>query len=419
MVTFDRAKLARIVDWILVAIAVALPWSTSAVSILVIVWLLLLILTLSWADICREVMTPAGGLPVLLFLLGVCGMAWADVSLLERWRGLDGFLKLLTIPLLIAQGRRSENTERIFLGFLASCFALLIASFVLWAKTRNLPGINEPGVPVKSYIVQSAEFTLCALALLYLAVDEIRQKRFLYAAGLSALSFAFLYNIFFVATGRTTLVVIPALLLLYGLRHFSWKGVLSIVAAALIAIVATWATSNYVRDRTLGVLASIKKEVTIVREGNCVSVPSGPNCLTSPGERILYWLKSIQIISDSPIYGHGTGSINATFRRAAVGETGVRSEVSSNPHNQTFAVAIQLGALGTLALWAMWVAHLFSFRENSLIAWIGLTVVMQNIVGSLFNSFLFDFTEGWLYVIGFGVAAGMVRRHRDAPLLTS
>jgi hypothetical protein len=36
--------------------------------------------------------------------------------------------------------------------------------------------------------------------------------------------------------------------------------------------------------------------------------------------------------------------------------------------------------------------------------------VTQNIVGSLFNSHLFDFSQGWLYVVGVGVAAGTVRR---------
>jgi hypothetical protein len=40
-------------------------------------------------------MKPRGGLLVLFFLLGVAGMAWADVSLLERWNGLESFFKLL------------------------------------------------------------------------------------------------------------------------------------------------------------------------------------------------------------------------------------------------------------------------------------------------------------------------------------
>ena len=55
----------------------------------------------------------------------------------------------------------------------------------------------------------------------------------------------------------------------------------------------------------------------------------------------------------------------------------------------------------------MWFAHLFLFRGNDLAAWIGLVIVTQNIIGSLFNSHLFDFVQGWVYVIGVGVAGGM------------
>ncbi len=40
--------------------------------------------------------------------------------------------------------------------------------------------------------------------------------------------------------------------------------------------------------------------------------------------------------------------------------------------------------------------------------WIGLLVVVQNIFTSLFNSHIFDFHEGWMYVLGVGVAGGMV-----------
>jgi hypothetical protein len=35
-------------------------------------------------------------------------------------------------------------------------------------------------------------------------------------------------------------------------------------------------------------------------------------------------------------------------------------------------------------------------------------VVLQNMFSSLFNSHLFDFHEGWMYVLGVGVAGGMV-----------
>jgi hypothetical protein len=35
-------------------------------------------------------------------------------------------------------------------------------------------------------------------------------------------------------------------------------------------------------------------------------------------------------------------------------------------------------------------------------------VVLQNIFTSLFNSHIFDFNEGWMYVLGVGIAGGMV-----------
>ncbi len=84
---------------------------------------------------------------------------------------------------------------------------------------------------------------------------------------------------------------------------------------------------------------------------------------------------------------------------------------AANPHNQTFAVAIQPGLVGNMGRVAMGIAHLLLFRAESSVAWIGLVIVVQNIVGSLFNSHLFDFTHGWGYVIGVGIAGGMVLKN--------
>ena len=84
-----------------------------------------------------------------------------------------------------------------------------------------------------------------------------------------------------------------------------------------------------------------------------------------------------------------------------------------NPHNQTLNVAVQWGAVGIVVLYAMWLLHLLLFRGEGLVAWIGLLVVVQNIFTSLFNSHLFDFHEGWMYVLGVGVAGGMVLRARS------
>ena len=57
--------------------------------------------------------------------------------------------------------------------------------------------------------------------------------------------------------------------------------------------------------------------------------------------------------------------------------------------------------------------HLLLFRGEGLVDWIGLLVVVQNIFTSLFNSHLFDFHEGWMYVLGVGVAGGMALRAKS------
>ena len=92
---FDRTFLARLADWLAVAVAISLPWSTTAVGITIAVWLIVLLPTLDAAAVRRELGTAAGGLPVVLWCLGLIGMLWANVDWHDRFAGLGGFHRLL------------------------------------------------------------------------------------------------------------------------------------------------------------------------------------------------------------------------------------------------------------------------------------------------------------------------------------
>src|SRR5262249_46693433 len=142
---------------------------------------------------------------------------------------------------------------------------------------------------------------------------------------------------------------------------------------------------------------------------------------TSAGQRLAFWQMSLKWIAEAPLIGHGTGSAKRLFVEEAIGKQGAWSQTISNPHNQTLYVTIQWGALGCIVLYAMWFRHILLFRGPGLANWTGLMVVVQNVVSSLLNSHLFDFHEGWIYVLGVGVAGGMVLRGGlsraiDAPL---
>jgi O-antigen ligase len=405
---FDRAGLARIADALVVAIAASLPWSTSATAILLVLWLITLVPTLDLPDVRRELITPAGGLPVILVALGLAGTLWADATLFERWKGFDSFPRLLVIPLLLVQFARRGRGERVFLSYLLSCIVLLVATTIirpigpLWEmltryEVGGIVGYND--VLVKNAATQSGEFVTCIFGLLFLLHEAIARRHWKMSLGLLVFICAMLASILYVSTGRTALVVIPVLLIIFIVKKLRGKSIVLALASAILIGIVGWFSSPYLRERTTQVWTEIKTyEATNER--------------TSSGERIEFWKKSTEFVREAPVFGHGTGTIRALFEKAAAGKTGAAGVAAANPHNQTFAVAIQLGLLGAAVLWAMWIAHMLLFRGNGLTEWIGLVIVVQNVVGSLFNSHLFDFTQGWVYAVGVGVAGGVVLKNR-------
>jgi O-antigen ligase len=188
----------------------------------------------------------------------------------------------------------------------------------------------------------------------------------------------------------------------FALLHLKWRSVAMISAALIAGAIVAWQASPHLR----------KTADTFISDYQLYTQRNIP---TSMGERLEYWRHSLQFFVQAPLVGHGTGSTQGLFEKAAQEPSwvpGVR--VFPNPHNQTLHVALQWGAIGIGVLYAIWIFHFQLFRGEGFARWIGLLVVVQNIFTSLFNSHLFDFHEGWMYVIGVGVAGGMVIRARLA-----
>jgi O-antigen ligase len=397
-----RQRLSDAADYLAVALVVSLPWSTSATGILAVLWLIALLPTLDLASARRVVATPAGGLPVLLVALAALGMLWADVAWSERFEGFVSYLKLAVIPLLFIQFRRSERGPWAIYALLAASTVLLATSYVvvylpdLWPLPQK-----DYGVVVKDYISQSGFFTICVFVLIEMAYGNWQRGRRVLALAIGVLTALFLIDIFLIVTSRTTLLVIPALILLYGFRRAGWRGMLAACLAGAVMVAVAWSSSPNLRDRVRSTLA--KHLVT-----NGVVEPS------STALRFAFWKSAIEIAAQAPIVGHGIGSIRSLYQSYGASHADRTIEHASNPHNQTLAVAIQLGLVGTLVLYAMWLFHFLLFRGGSLAAWFGMVLVVQNFVSSLANTHLFDFTQGWTYAVLVGVAGGTVLRQAAA-----
>jgi len=302
------------------------------------------------------------------------------------------------VPFLALQFRDSHRGMCVLIGFLISSTLLLIVSWGLillpdlaWRGRERMIG-----VPVKDYISQNTIFTLCIIGLAegaFLAWQKGNRRGSL---ALVLLAAAFFANILYASVSRTALVALPVLLLLFAMRRLGWKSAAGLLIAMMLVLAAAWPTSSPLRAR--------------VTELFDMLLDHRPRPASPIEQRMEFWRKSLVIVSQAPVFGHGTGSIRAQFDLLAAGQSGMAGLSSANPHNQVLATAIQLGLLGALLLLAMWVAHLLFFFVPGLPAGIAFAIVVQNVISSQFNSSLFDFTQGWVYVLGVGVLGGMVVR---------
>lgn len=381
-------------------VAASIPWSTSGVAIFMVIWFIVLIPTIDPGRFLELMKRPACWLPLAFVGLALFGTLWADGPWPARLHAITPVAKLLAIPFLIYHFERSRRGLWVLVAFLASCAVLMALSWiVLFAPEWKIAVTESPGVPLKNSINQSQEFALCIFALAFLFLEFFRQRRLALAALCAALLLAFFANMMFVVLARTALLYMLVLTILFAVRQLNRQAMWWLFAAAGAAAVLVWFASPYLRERVERVALEYREYTETFRP-------------TSTGMRLEYWRQSIQSFSEAPLFGHGTGATRQLFDREAVGKTGAWAHSISNPHNQTLYVAVQWGLLGCIVLYAMWYFHLLLFRDSSFAAWTGLIVVVQNIVSSLLNSHLFDFHEGWMYVLGVGVAGGMVAQAR-------
>jgi O-antigen ligase len=398
----DPARWIATVDIVAVLLALSLPWSTSLVGIFGVVTVVTMLPVLDAGSLVRSLKNPICAAPVGLFLLALIGTLWSDAAWGARLYAVGPTAKLLVLPFLFQHFARSQRGLWVFIAFLVSCALMVVMSWIVAFfpdLTLKAKDVASHGIFVKNYIDQSQEFALCAVALAYPIVMLAREKRIALACLLCLLALAFVSNMAFVIVSRTALVTMPIMLAVFGLLHLRLRNTFLIHCAAAAVSLIAW-------------MVSPQLEATVEKFKIEYQAYMAQGANTSIGERLEYYRKSLHFFAKAPLKGHGTGSTRGLFEQAAAGAAAgtAAAEVVGNPHNQTLNVAVQWGVIGVVLLYAMWLSHLMLFRGEGLVNWIGLLVVVQNIFTSLFNSHIFDFHEGWMYVLGVGVAGGIVLR---------
>jgi O-antigen ligase len=389
-------------DIFAVITALVLPWSTTLVSVFALLWLGSAAFMVDYPAWARSLKQPICALPLALFGLAVLGMLWSGAPWAERLHSVGPYAKFLLLPGLFQHFARSSRGMWVFVAFLISNVVMMGVSWIAGIDpTFTLKAWDDYpcGVFVKNWIDQGQEFSLCAVAIAYPVMTLLKEGKRWQAGVLIAIALGFVLNMMFVVVSRTALVTMPLMLALFALRYLNWRQSAVLAVVALIAA-AAWAVTP----------PMCRLHQTISNEVQQFEQRDAP---TSSGLRMTYWKKAIGFIQDAPLVGHGTGTIRGLYEKVATGQPGTASaSVVANPHNQTLHSAIQWGIPGVVLIYAMWLAHLSIFRGAGFVAWIGSLVVVQNVLSSLFNSHLVDFHEGWMYVLGVGIAGGMVLKDK-------
>ncbi|UFZ01559.1 O-antigen ligase family protein [Bradyrhizobium ontarionense] len=378
---------AVVVDLLVTLAAVTLPWSMTATAVLMVCWSIAVIPTIDWDELIRSLTLPACALPLALFALADVGVLWSEGPWEAELQAINPVSKLLLLPLLLYHFRRSERAVWVFVGFLVSSMALMMLSWIALAD----PSLMPAGLRIDREFGQRQQFTLCALALAAAALAVYERGQIRMAIGLAGSSLVFFAHDLVADPARTTCVATTILLLVLLIRHFSRRIAVVLLASAAVTGGVAWAATPLLSGPIVEIV--VHRHMSALNGGG-------------PVDRQADWRRSIASIAEAPLFGHGTGAIRPLSAIDAPGPREMRG-TARDPQNQSLSVVLQWGLAGLILLYAMWISHIRLVRGGDWIAWVGLVIVVQTVVGSLLSANLFDLNEGWIYVIGVGVAGGV------------
>ena len=391
-----------------VTTAFMIPVSTSGQAIALSFFVLFVALTVERKEWLITLATPAAAVPVGLYLLVLIGMSWSPTPFASGG-GAAHYAKLLLIPIAMASAFTPQQALQIGYGFLAGCLVVLVLSFLSFFIPLPPPFRHAmDGVPLKDNAVQSGCFSLCAFAL---ALGGVRgwvagnRRR---AAAMIILALVFLADIFMIFISKTGILMTAAFIGLFVVHTEGWRRSLFIAAPiALVVAIALWSSAPAQRR-----LAQIATDIHAV-DGD----KGSSEATLSTASRLDFWTKAVEFIKEAPLFGHGTGSTKSLYQSLEATRPSPYGEAVPDPHNQFFAIAIQVGLVGGAILLLMWAVHFSMFIGCSFASAIGQAVVIQNFIGSLFNSHLSTVTQGMLYCLAVGLLGGIVQRARRRNLI--
>ena len=326
---------------------------------------------------------------VILFSVVCIGGIYSTGSTKEIFFQIHKYAKILFILPAITLLQDEKWQKRALIAFSGAMLLTLTLSLitVIWPlsfipSTANGPTTNH--VVFKDHIAQNLMMSFFALLL---AVNALFAKDLIKKFVLFSLAILAVVDILFFVAGRTGFISLAfnALVLIIFLpgKKQRISGLLVFIILGLL----TFQYSDNFRGRVELAITEFKSQEK--KE------------LTSVGQRVEFFKKSVELIKERPIFGFGTGSYAREFCRIA--DTTEWCEAGKfHPHNQFIAFLVQLGVIGFITyLIFIGAAIRSAIYQPRPIQICGMGLVATLIADSMTHAPLFLVTEAQFFVLVF------------------
>lgn len=297
--------------------------------------------------------------------------------------------KLLYIPFFIIFMREQKWRHIALSVFVASVTFSLIVGVIKWKFSLSLPYFRYafPATVFKNYIDTNLMMASCVFILAQSLFLDISKKIKYLCISLMMIMIGY---ILWLSEGRAGYIILITLWILFCIQHLNFKkSVIGLLGLALL-VGSAFLFSTTFQERVMHVSHDIKLYQT-------------GDQFTSVGQRIQYAKNTVKLALEKPVFGWGTGSFKKVYNEYARENN---QFPSNNPHNEYLNIFFQLGIIGILYLMGffgviLWTSFKLPAFEKHLLQ----GALLALMLGSMANSWLMDFTPGYLFVFLFSLCA--------------
>ncbi len=374
MITFEtlQTNALKAGAYCIILLIIAIYFSTALAIMLTAVIAVLWLISKQYkglAELLKQY--PVARWSLLLFACFIIGTHYGDASRSDGIAMLKKYRELLFIPLFLPFLADEAYRRWAWIAFIASSIVTVFSSQLM---AIGLFCVNLQCLPYfKSYITHGIFIAFFAFFVAHKVFDSKGMMQTLYAV----LLLLCVYNLFFVAEGRTGQLIFIILMPLFAVQRFSKKGLL---LAMLVMTIF------------MGAFIGFSDKASRIKEGFSSAKAhlqsSSPQGEFSMGERFTFWKYSAQLIGKKPVFGFGTGNFTNSYQRLS-------GKTTNNPHNEFLLITVQLGVVGLLFyLGFLWSQYHYAKNLPEHDKWLAHGLLATLITSSLFNSPFLDHTEG-------------------------